>query len=65
MSETRDCKIRCLAIADVNEVLASGLVILSGADLSFSHDLVREAVYDLIAPDRRRRLHARFTDVTL
>ena len=46
--------------ADVNEVLASGLVISTGADLRFSHDLVREAVYDLIAPDRRRRLHARF-----
>ena len=46
--------------ADVDAVLASGLVVSTGTDLRFSHDLAMEAVYDLIAPDLRRRLHTRF-----
>jgi hypothetical protein len=37
-------------------------VISTGAELSFGHDLVREAVYELIAPDLRRRLHARLAE---
>jgi len=48
--------------ADVDAVIASGLVTWTGAELSFGHDLVREAVYELIAPDLRRRLHARLAE---
>jgi tetratricopeptide (TPR) repeat protein len=43
----------------VTSVLASGLVTSSGAELSFGHDLVRQAVYEQISPETRRRLHAR------
>ena len=43
----------------VAAVLTSGLVISNGAELSFSHDLVREAIYAMVGPDVRRRLHAR------
>jgi len=48
--------------ADVASAVASGLVISTGAELSFGHDLIREAVYELIAPDLRRRLHARLAE---
>jgi hypothetical protein len=48
--------------ADVAAAVASSLVISTGAELSFGHDLVREAVYELIAPDLRRRLHARLAE---
>ena len=44
----------------VNDATASSLVNNTGAELSFGHDLVRDAVYELIAPDARRRFHARF-----
>jgi DNA-binding CsgD family transcriptional regulator len=44
----------------VNDAAASALVKSTGAELNFGHDLVRDAVYELIAPDARRRLHARF-----
>jgi DNA-binding CsgD family transcriptional regulator len=44
----------------VNDAVASALVKSTGAELNFGHDLVRDAVYQLIAPDVRRRLHARF-----
>jgi DNA-binding CsgD family transcriptional regulator len=44
----------------VNDAVASALVKSTGAELNFGHDLVRDAVYELIAPDVRRRLHARF-----
>ena len=43
----------------VTSVLASGLVTLTGAELSFGHDLVRQAVYDHLSPEKRRRLHRR------
>ena len=48
--------------ADVAAAVASSLVISTGAELSFGHDLVREAVYELIAPDLRRRLHTRLAE---
>jgi DNA-binding CsgD family transcriptional regulator len=44
----------------VNEAVASALVKSTGAELNFDHDLLKDAVYELIAPDVRRRLHARF-----
>jgi DNA-binding CsgD family transcriptional regulator/tetratricopeptide (TPR) repeat protein len=44
----------------VNDAVASALVKSTGAELSFGHDLVKDAVYELIAPHVRRRLHTRF-----
>jgi DNA-binding CsgD family transcriptional regulator len=44
----------------VNDAAASALVKSTGAELNFEHHLLRDAVYELIAPDVRRRLHARF-----
>src|SRR5271168_1089035 len=44
----------------VNDAVASALVKSTGAELNFGHDLLRDAVYELIAPDARRRFHARF-----
>jgi hypothetical protein len=44
----------------VNDAVASTLVKSSGAELDFGHDLVRDAVYELIAPHVRRQLHTRF-----
>jgi DNA-binding CsgD family transcriptional regulator len=44
----------------VNDAVASALVKSTGAELNFGHDLLKEAVYELIAPDVRRRLHAQF-----
>jgi DNA-binding CsgD family transcriptional regulator len=44
----------------VNDAVASALVKSTGAELNFDHDLLKDAVYELIAPDVRRRLHARF-----
>jgi DNA-binding CsgD family transcriptional regulator/tetratricopeptide (TPR) repeat protein len=46
----------------VAAVVESGLVTSTGTGLSFGHDLVRETVYELIAPDTRRRLHAQFAE---
>jgi DNA-binding CsgD family transcriptional regulator len=43
----------------VTSVLSSGLVTSTGAELSFGHDLVRQAVYDHMSTQMRRRLHAR------
>jgi DNA-binding NarL/FixJ family response regulator/nucleoside-triphosphatase THEP1 len=43
----------------VASVLESGLVTLTGAELTFGHDLVRQAVYDHLSPEKRRRLHRR------
>jgi DNA-binding NarL/FixJ family response regulator len=43
----------------VTLVLTSGLVTSTGAELSFGHDLVRQAVYDQMSPETRRRLHTR------
>src|SRR6202022_3356847 len=44
----------------VNDAVASALVKSTGAELNFGHDLVKDAVYELIAPDVRRQLHTRF-----
>jgi DNA-binding CsgD family transcriptional regulator len=44
----------------VNDAVASALVKSTGTELNFAHDLLRDATYELIAPDARRRLHARF-----
>ena len=44
----------------VESVVGSGLVASTGTELSFGHDLIRETVYELIAPDTRRRLHSQF-----
>jgi len=44
----------------VEDAVASALVNSTGAELSFAHDLVKDAVYELIAPDVRRQLHTRF-----
>jgi DNA-binding CsgD family transcriptional regulator len=44
----------------VNDAVASALVISTGAELNFGHDLLKDAVYELTAPDVRRGLHARF-----
>jgi DNA-binding CsgD family transcriptional regulator len=44
----------------VNDAVASALVKSTGAELNFDHDLLKDAVYELVAPDVRRRLHARF-----
>jgi DNA-binding CsgD family transcriptional regulator/tetratricopeptide (TPR) repeat protein len=46
----------------VAAVVGSGLVTSTGIELSFGHDLVRETVYELIAPDTRRRLHSQFAE---
>jgi predicted ATPase/DNA-binding CsgD family transcriptional regulator len=43
----------------VSSVLASGLVTSTGAELSFGHDLIRQAVYEHMSPEIRRRLHTR------
>ncbi|MGO9036112.1 helix-turn-helix transcriptional regulator [Mycobacterium sp.] len=43
----------------VTAVLASGLVTLTAGELSFGHDLVREAVYERLSTEKRRRLHGR------
>jgi DNA-binding CsgD family transcriptional regulator len=44
----------------VNDAVASALVKSTGAELNFDHDLLKDAVYELIVPDVRCRLHARF-----
>jgi DNA-binding CsgD family transcriptional regulator len=43
----------------VNDAVASALVKSTGAELNFGHDLVKDAVYELIAPNARRELHTR------
>jgi DNA-binding CsgD family transcriptional regulator/tetratricopeptide (TPR) repeat protein len=40
-------------------VVRTGLVTSNGAELAFSHDLIRETIYALTAPEVRRQLHAR------
>ena len=44
----------------VDDAVASALINSTGAELNFDHDLVRDAVYQLIAPHVRRRLHTRW-----
>jgi DNA-binding CsgD family transcriptional regulator len=43
----------------VTSVISTGLVTASGAELRFGHDLVRQAVYDDVPLETRRRLHTR------
>jgi predicted ATPase len=50
----------CVADQTVTDAVASGLITSTGARLNFGHDALRRAVYDLIAPDVRRRYHSRF-----
>jgi DNA-binding CsgD family transcriptional regulator len=44
----------------LDAAVASGLVISTGSSLAFIHDLVRQAMYESMAPDLRRRLHSRY-----
>jgi len=44
----------------VASVISTGLVTSTGAELTFGHDLVRQAVYDHLSPEIRRRLHTRW-----
>jgi DNA-binding CsgD family transcriptional regulator/tetratricopeptide (TPR) repeat protein len=44
----------------VNDAVASALIKSTGAELNFDHDLLKDTVYELIAPDVRRRWHTRF-----
>src|SRR5271163_1431339 len=44
----------------LDAAVASGLVTLAGTELAFIHDLVRQAMYESIAPELRRRLHGRY-----
>jgi DNA-binding CsgD family transcriptional regulator len=43
----------------VASVISTGLVTSTGGELSFGHDLVRQAFYEVISPEKRRPLHAR------
>jgi DNA-binding CsgD family transcriptional regulator len=49
----------------VDAVIVSGLVASIRSDLEFTHDLVRQTVYDAVAPDRRLYSHSRFADYFL
>ena len=44
----------------LDAAIASGLVTSTGTELAFIHDLVRQAVYQSIAPELRGRLHSRY-----
>jgi DNA-binding CsgD family transcriptional regulator len=44
----------------VNDAVTSALVKSTGAELKFGHDLVKDAVYELIAPHVRHQHHTRF-----
>jgi DNA-binding CsgD family transcriptional regulator/tetratricopeptide (TPR) repeat protein len=46
----------------VDAAVASGLVTSTGTELAFSHDLVRQSIYESIAAEVRRRLHTRFAE---
>jgi DNA-binding CsgD family transcriptional regulator len=50
---------------DVNAMVASGLVGFVGTDLSFTHDLIRQFVYESIPADVRRRIHTRYAQYFL
>ncbi|MFN8663995.1 MAG: LuxR C-terminal-related transcriptional regulator [Thermomicrobiales bacterium] len=55
---------RFLAVAgpvleEVDECIASGLLIAAEDDLQFRHALTRDALYSAMAPTRRRLLHSR------
>ena len=44
----------------LDAAVASGLVTSTGTELAFIHDLVRQAMYESIAPELRLRLHSRY-----
>lgn len=44
----------------LDAAVVSGLVTSTGTELAFIHDLVRQAMYESIAPELRRRLHSRY-----
>jgi DNA-binding CsgD family transcriptional regulator/tetratricopeptide (TPR) repeat protein len=44
----------------LDAAIASGLVTSTGTELAFIHDLVRQTVYESIAPELRGRLHSRY-----
>jgi DNA-binding CsgD family transcriptional regulator/tetratricopeptide (TPR) repeat protein/nucleoside-triphosphatase THEP1 len=43
----------------IASAISTGLLLSTGAELSFGHDLVRQAVYEVVSPEKRRHLHAR------
>jgi DNA-binding CsgD family transcriptional regulator len=43
----------------VASVISTGLVTSTGVELSFGHDLARQAVYEHMSPEIRRRFHTR------
>lgn len=45
------------AAARVGEAAGNGLLTGDGSDITFAHELIREAAYAAIAPDDRRALH--------
>jgi DNA-binding CsgD family transcriptional regulator/tetratricopeptide (TPR) repeat protein len=47
------------------DAVESGLIIVSADALTFSHDLVRETVYAILAGNRARQLHARLAEYHL
>lgn len=49
----------------VDVLVASGLVASTGVELDFTHDLVRQSLYQAIPQPSRRRLHARYADYFL
>jgi predicted ATPase/DNA-binding CsgD family transcriptional regulator len=44
---------------EVDACIARGLLLASGVDLMFRHELAREAILNELAPTRRRLIHAR------
>jgi len=44
----------------VEAAVASGLVVCTGPELAFVHDLVRQSIYESMAADERRQLHSRY-----
>ena len=44
----------------IASAISTGLLFSAGAELSFGHDLVRQAVYEAMSPEKRRDLHSRF-----
>src|SRR5207248_678889 len=50
-------------LSTLDDLVAAGLLAARGpGDFEFAHPLVREAVYDAIGPERRRRTHRRIGD---
>ena len=45
--------------AEIDAALASGILVLAGEGLSFSHPLLAAAAYELLTPGERRDLHRR------